>query len=104
MESAIARGELKEEFTEENKALQRLAVKTGDLDDPDKHLTGTVYTKGAWLMQFMEQRFGRQDFDAFLRGYFDHYPFQSISPAQFRDSALANLLQKHTGTERPEDI
>jgi len=97
MESAIARGELEDEFTEENKALQRLAVKPGDLDDPDHNLTGTVYTKGAWFMQFLEQRIGREAFDQFLRGYFDHFAFQSISTEQFRDYAIANLLEKHPG-------
>ncbi len=97
MESAIARGELKDEFTEENKPLQPLVVKPGDLKDPDENLTGTVYTKGAWFMQFLEERFGRADFDAFLRGYFDHFAFQSITTAQFRDYAIANLLDKHPG-------
>ncbi len=97
MESAIARGELKDEFTDANKALQPLVVKPGDLDDPDNNLTGTVYTKGAWFMQFLEERFGRADFDAFLRGYFDHFAFQSITTAQFREYAVANLLEKHPG-------
>jgi aminopeptidase N len=97
MESAIARGELKDEFTDANKPLQSLVVKPGDLDDPDNNLTGTVYTKGAWFMQFLEERFGRADFDAFLRGYFDHFAFQSITTAQFRDYAIANLLDKHPG-------
>jgi aminopeptidase N len=104
MESAIARGELEAEFTEENKPLQRLAVKPGDLDDPDNNLTGTVYTKGAWFMQFLEQRFGREAFDAFLRGYFDHFAFQSISTEQFRDYAIANLLQKHPGKVSQEEF
>ncbi|HEY0310272.1 MAG TPA: M1 family metallopeptidase, partial [Luteimonas sp.] len=104
MESAIARGELEAEFTEENKPLQRLAVKPGDLDDPDHNLTGTVYTKGAWFMQFLEQRFGREAFDAFLRGYFDHFAFQSISTEQFRDYAIANLLQKHPGKVTQEEF
>ncbi|UHQ22942.1 M1 family metallopeptidase [Lysobacter sp. 5GHs7-4] len=97
MESLIGRNELKSEFTEDNKALQRLAVKPGDLTDPDDNLTGTVYTKGAWFLQFLEQRFGRENFDAFLRGYFDHFAFQSISTQQFVDYAKANLLDKYPG-------
>ena len=97
MEEVIDRDELKQEFTDANKPLQRLSVKPGDLDDPDNNLSSTVYTKGAWFMQFLEQRFGRADFDAFLRGYFDHFAFQSITTAQFRDYAIANLLDKHPG-------
>ena len=97
MENVIERNELKEEFTEENKALQSLAVKAGVLKDPDENLTATVYTKGAWLLQFLEQRFGRAEFDAFLRSYFDTFAFQSITTQQFADFAKKNLLDKYPG-------
>jgi aminopeptidase N len=97
MERVIARNELKQEFSEENKALQVLAGKPGELKDPDDNLGSTVYAKGAWFMQFLEQRIGRADFDAFLRGYFDHFAFQSISSQQFADYAKANLLDKYPG-------
>ncbi|MEO6264817.1 MAG: M1 family metallopeptidase [Luteimonas sp.] len=97
MENVIKRNELRKEFTDENKALQALAVKPGALGDPDDNLTGTVYTKGAWFLQFLEQRFGRDQFDAFLRGYFDHFAFQSIATATFVDYAKANLLAKYPG-------
>jgi aminopeptidase N len=104
MESVIARGELEDEYTDENLPLQRLAVKPGDLDDPDHNLTGTVYTKGAWFMQFLEQRFGRDRFDAFLRGYFDHFAFQSITSEQFRDYAIEHLLQKYPDVVSQEEF
>ncbi len=97
MESAIARNELKEEFKTVDPKLQVLAEKPGDLKDPDNSSSATVYTKGAWFMQFLEQRVGRADFDAFLRGYFDHFAFQSISSQQFADYAKPNLLQKYPG-------
>ncbi|TBR09636.1 MAG: M1 family peptidase [Lysobacter sp.] len=97
MESVIARNELKSEFTEENKALQSLAVKAGVLKDPDENLGSTVYTKGAWFLAFLEQRFGRANFDAFLRGYFDHFAFQSVTTQQFADYAKVNLLEKYPG-------
>ena len=97
MEKIVARNELKEEFTDANKDLQPLAVKEGVLKDPDDNLTGTVYTKGAWFAEFLETRFGRADFDAFLRGYFDHFAFQSITTELFADYAKANLLDKHPG-------
>src|SRR3546814_21111619 len=41
--------------------------------------------------------FGREVFDAFLRGYFDHFTFQSITTVQFIDYAKKNLLDKHPG-------
>ena len=96
-ESIIKRNELKAEFTDANKDLQALAVKPGVLKDPDDNLSSTVYTKGAWFMEFLEKRFGREQFDAFLRGYFDHFAFQSISTQQFADYAKANLLDKYPG-------
>jgi leukotriene-A4 hydrolase len=95
MESVIARNELKAEFKDVDPKLQVLAEKPGDLKDPDNSSASTVYTKGAWFLQFMEQRVGRADFDAFLRGYFDHFAFQSISSQQFADYAKANLLKKY---------
>jgi leukotriene-A4 hydrolase len=97
MENVIERNGLAQEFTPKNVALQRLAIKPGDLTDPDENLTGTVYTKGAWFLQFLEQRIGRAEFDAFLRGYFDHFAFQSITTQQFADYAKANLLDKYPG-------
>ncbi len=97
MESVIARNELKEEFKTVDPKLQVLAEKPGDLKDPDNGSASTVYTKGAWFLQFLEQRVGREDFDAFLRGYFDHFAFQSISSQQFADYAKANLLAKYPG-------
>ena len=97
MESVIARNELKEEFKTTDPKLQVLAEKPGDLKDPDQSSGATVYTKGAWFMQFLEQRFERADFDAFLRGYFDHFAFQSIDSQQFADYAKLNLLDKYPG-------
>ena len=97
MENVIERDELKSEFTEDNKALQALAVKPGVLKDPDDNLSSTVYTKGAWFLQFLEQHFGRDVFDPFLKEYFDHFAFQSIPTATFVEYAKANLLAKHPG-------
>lgn len=97
MELVINRNELKAEFNDGNKALQRLAGTPGELKDPDDNLSSTVYHKGAWFMQFLEQRFGRENFDTFLREYFDHFAFQSISSQQFADYAKANLLDKYPG-------
>ena len=51
--------------------------------DPDDALTSVPYIKGAWFLGFLEQRFGREEFDAFLRGYFEHFAFQSIDSSQF---------------------
>ena len=97
MENVIERNELAAEYKELDPKLQALALKPDALPDPDGSSSATVYTKGAWFLQFLEQRFGRENFDAFLKGYFDHFAFQSIPTATFVDYAKTNLLAKYPG-------
>ncbi|RNF82837.1 M1 family metallopeptidase [Montanilutibacter psychrotolerans] len=97
MENVIGRNELAAEYAEIPAAMQVMALKPGVLKDPDDSSTATVYTKGAWLLQFLEQSYGREVFDPFLKGYFDHFAFQSIPTAKFVDYLKANLLDKHPG-------
>jgi aminopeptidase N len=98
MEQVIDRDELKKEFNTLDPKLQALALKPGDLQDPDDAASDTAYTKGAWFMQWLEQRFGREVFDPWLRSYFDHFAFQSITTEQFRAYLQQNLVDKHPGT------
>ena len=42
-------------------------AEAGELQDPDDAASDTVYTKGAWFMQWLEQKFGREVFDPWLR-------------------------------------
>lgn len=95
MENVIERNELKKEFAEIDPRLQALATKPGVLKDPDESSSATVYTKGAWFLQFLEERYGRDKFDPFLKGYFDHFAFQSINSAQFAKYAQEHLLTKY---------
>ena len=104
MEEVIDRNELKEEYKTLDPKLQILALKPGDLADPDNASSSTVYAKGAWFLQFLEQRFGRDVFDPFLRGYFDHFAFQSITTQQFADYLKANLLDKHPGVVTDAEV
>lgn len=95
MENVIERNELKKEFAEIDPKLQALATKPGVLKDPDENSSATVYTKGAWFLQFLEERYGRDKFDPFLKEYFNHFAFQSINSAQFAKYAQQNLLMKY---------
>jgi len=65
--------------------------------DADDSLSDVPYTKGSWFLQTLEAKFGRAAFDAFLRGYFDHFAFQSITTDQFVAYLKANLLAKYPG-------
>ena len=51
--------------------------------DPDAGCTLVPYEKGALLLRTIERAAGRERFDAFLRSYFDHFAFRSISTAEF---------------------
>jgi leukotriene A-4 hydrolase/aminopeptidase len=63
--------------------------------DPDEGSTQVPYEKGALFLRHLEETFGRETFDKFLRGYFDHFAFQSITTAQFVDYLKKNLLEKN---------
>jgi hypothetical protein len=60
--------------------------------DPDDGATQIPYEKGALFLTQMEQAFGRQKFDAYLKEYFDRFAFQSITTAQWRAFLNEKLL------------
>jgi leukotriene-A4 hydrolase len=62
--------------------------------DPDEGATDIPYEKGALFLRLLEETFGRQQFDRFLRGYFDHFAFQSITTDDFVRYLRANLLDE----------
>jgi len=62
--------------------------------DPDDVSSDVPYEKGALFLRHLEQTFGRARFDRFLRSYFDHFAFQSITTDQFLDYLKTNLLNK----------
>jgi leukotriene-A4 hydrolase len=65
--------------------------------DPDDGMTLVPYEKGYLMLRQIEETVGRKRFDAFLRSYFDHFAFQSITTAQALDylkSKLPDVAQK----------
>lgn len=104
MEFVIARNALRENISAMPEATQALAVKPGTELDADDALSAVAYDKGAWFLQFLEQRFGRENFDAFLRGYFDHFAFQSITTEQFLAYAKEHLFDKYPDTVTDAEI
>ncbi|HLK67227.1 MAG TPA: M1 family metallopeptidase [Bryobacteraceae bacterium] len=59
--------------------------------DPDEGCTLVPYEKGALLLRTIEHEVGREAFDRFLRSYFDHFAFQSITTADFLAYLAAEL-------------
>jgi leukotriene-A4 hydrolase len=62
---------------------QRLALPSLPGQDPDDFFTAVAYAKGAWFLKFLEARFGRERFDAVLRGWFDTHAFESVTTDDF---------------------
>ncbi|NMW23388.1 M1 family metallopeptidase [Rhodanobacter denitrificans] len=63
----------------------------------DDALSDVAYDKGSWFLRTLEQRFGRDHFDAYLKGYFRHFAFQSITTEQMLDYMRPNLIGKYPG-------
>lgn len=94
MEAALGRRTLEEELATLDKRDQILHVELKGRD-PDAGFTEVPYEKGALFLRHLEETFGRARFDRFLRGYFNHFAFQSITTEQFLDYLKANLLDKY---------
>jgi leukotriene-A4 hydrolase len=75
---------------------QRLAPEPRGIGADDA-LSSVAYDKGSWFLRTLEARFGRATFDAYLRGYFDHFAFQSIDTETMLAYLKANLLDKNPG-------
>lgn len=93
MEAELAKQNLEKELAEFQDRDEILHVDlTGR--DPDEGFTHVPYEKGALFLRHLEETFGRERFDQFLRGYFDHFAFTSITTADFVEYLKKNLLDQ----------
>ncbi|MFI7065323.1 M1 family metallopeptidase [Kribbella sp. NPDC050124] len=53
--------------------------------------------KGSWFLSWLEERFSREVFDPFLRGYFDRFAFRSINSEDFVAHLREHLLTPNPG-------
>jgi leukotriene A-4 hydrolase/aminopeptidase len=65
--------------------------------DPDDAYSVVPYEQGALFLSFLESRFGRDAFDAFLRRWFDEHAFQSVTTTQFLEFLSRHLLSTKPG-------
>jgi len=75
---------------------QALAVDLRDRD-PRALRSEVPYEKGRLFLNYLDAKYGRDRFDAFLRGYFEHFAFKSISTEQFLTYLQENLLDRFPG-------
>ncbi|MDA1093101.1 MAG: M1 family metallopeptidase [Acidobacteria bacterium] len=80
--------------------------------DPDDGMTQVPYLKGELLLRLLENTVGRERFDRFLREYFDHFAFRSITTGDFVaylqeqllrgvEAGVVDALQLDTWLEQP---
>jgi leukotriene A-4 hydrolase/aminopeptidase len=72
--------------------------------DPDDAFSGVPYVKGQLFLMYLEEKFGRQRFDAFVLAYFDSYAFKSIGTKSFISYLKTNLTDKFPGIVTDADI
>ncbi len=97
MEFVNSRNALRAELESVPTEQQVLVLPARGGSDPEDALGAVAYDKGAWFLQFLEQRFGREKFDPFLRSWFDTHAFQSADSDQFVAFVKSNLLPTQPG-------
>jgi aminopeptidase N len=68
--------------------------------DPDEGSTSVPYVKGSLFLRTLEELYGRSRLDNFLRSYFKHFAFQSITTQRAMDFLDRNLLSKNPNLAR----
>jgi hypothetical protein len=103
MESVLGLQELREQLASLPEPDQLLVI---DLRgrDPDEGVTLVPYEKGKSLLYALEQAVGREQFDPWIRSYFDSHAFQSIPSSEFLDDLRMNLLSKDAGAASKVDL
>jgi len=91
MEASLGFQDLQDEFKSHPPADQILHIDLAGRD-PDDGATSIPYEKGALFLRQIEQTFGRQKFDLYLKDYFNHFAFQSITTSQSLDYMRAHLF------------
>ena len=83
MEQALSLASLKKEIAEQkDPALTQLRLPMA-LDHPDDAFSDVAYVKGEFFLRFLEERYGREAFDAFLKNWFETYAFKATTTDDF---------------------
>ncbi len=63
--------------------------------DPDEGMTDIAYEKGYFFLRLLEETYGRELWDQFLRGYFDKFAFSSLTTEEFLQYLDDELISKY---------
>ena len=96
MEAVLGLRSLRTDLAKLRSADQVLAIDLRDRD-PGQGFSEVPHEKGRLFLNYLDAKFGRDRFDQFLRGYFDHFAFKSVTTEQFLAYLQANLLERFPG-------
>jgi leukotriene-A4 hydrolase len=96
MERVLGLKALREDLATRSPQDQWLAIDLRDRD-PEEAFSSVPYEKGRLFLTYLDVKFGRERFDAFLRGYFDHFSSKSVTSEQFVSYLQENLLDRFPG-------
>jgi aminopeptidase N len=96
MEAVLGVADLRGDLAKLKPADQILAIDLRDRD-PGDGFTYVPYEKGRLFLNYLDSKFGRERFDGFLRGYFEHFAFKSLNSAEFMTYLQENLLDRFPG-------
>ncbi len=96
MEAVLGLQALRADIEKLKPADQALAIDLRDRD-PAELFTEIPSEKGRLFLDYLDTAFGRDRFDVFLRSYFDHFAFKSITTEQFLAYLQENLLDRFPG-------
>ncbi|NNC38870.1 MAG: M1 family peptidase [Acidimicrobiales bacterium] len=83
MEQALGLADLKRDIAgAERPELTQLKL-PADIAHPDDAFSQVAYVKGQFFLMFLEERFGREHFDPFLKDYFNTFAFESVTTEDF---------------------
>jgi leukotriene-A4 hydrolase len=68
--------------------------------DPDEGMTSIAYIKGSFFLKMLEHNLGRDQFDSFLRRYFDTFAFQTMTAERFLAYLSETILEDQPELER----
>lgn len=81
-------------MNEEDPSMQSLKLNLIN-KHPDDGMTDVAYEKGYFFLRLLEQVAGRDNFDAFLKTYFEEHKFQTITTEEFVEYLNKNLIEPH---------
>jgi hypothetical protein len=103
MEAVLGLKALRDDLAKLKPADQVLAIDLRERD-PELAFSAVPYEKGRLFLRYLDAKFGGERFQAFLRGYFEHFAFKSITTEQFNDYLGQNLLERFPGIVSREQV